>query len=134
MIIDIDGEATIQQIGPPERVIDAFGPEVVGENVEGKVLAMETAEYSGRTYYQFELESPHALITAAAAGNRLYLFNVTGSGDYYIKLQKKFQVSILILLQTHVNSAQKKYFPVFQLQCSTGNILHSDILAFRKMF
>lgn len=65
-------------------MIDAFGPEVVGENVEGKVLAMETAEHSGRTYYQFELEAPHALITAAAAGNRLYLFTVTGSGDLII--------------------------------------------------
>lgn len=53
---------------------------MIGENVEGKVLSMEVKEYSGRKYYQFELEPPHALITATAAGNRLYLFNVTANG------------------------------------------------------
>ncbi|KAM5562460.1 hypothetical protein ABKV19_017601 [Rosa sericea] len=52
---NLDGDATIEKIGRPETVINAFGPE-------------------------YELEPPHALITATAAGNRLYLFNVTGSG------------------------------------------------------
>ena len=61
-------------------MINAFGPEVIGENVEGKVLRMEEADYSGRKYYQFELEPPHVLITATAAGNRLYLCGVTASG------------------------------------------------------
>ncbi|KAF3445567.1 hypothetical protein FNV43_RR10743 [Rhamnella rubrinervis] len=73
-------DAKIEQIGPPEKVINAFGPEVIGENVEGKVVSMNVVEHSGRTYYQFELEPPHVLITATAAGNRLYLFGVTGSG------------------------------------------------------
>jgi len=41
---------------------------------------MEVTEHSGRKYYQFELEPPHALITATAAGNRLYLFNITANG------------------------------------------------------
>lgn len=77
---ELGDNTTIEEIGPPEKVINAFGPEVVGENVEGKVLRMEVAEHSGRKYYQFELEPPHVLITATAAGNRLYLFNVTGSG------------------------------------------------------
>lgn len=78
--IDLGDQATIERIGPPEKVINAFGPEVIGENVEGKVISMNVAEHSGRTYYQYELEPPHALITATAAGNRLYLFNVTASG------------------------------------------------------
>ncbi|KAF7816756.1 psbP domain-containing protein 4, chloroplastic [Senna tora] len=73
-------DAKIEEIGPPDKVISAFGPEVIGENVEGKVLSSNVAEYDGRTYYQFELEPPHVLITATAAGNRLYLFSVTGSG------------------------------------------------------
>lgn len=67
-------------------MINAFGPEVIGENVEGKVLSMKVAEHLGRTYYQFELEPPHALITATAAGNRLYLFNITGNGKNYTVL------------------------------------------------
>ncbi|KAJ4965565.1 hypothetical protein NE237_017414 [Protea cynaroides] len=77
---NLGDDATIEKIGPPDRVINAFGPEVIGENVEGKVLNMEVEQHSGRTYYQFELEPPHALITATAAGNRLYLFNVTANG------------------------------------------------------
>ncbi|EEF36252.1 psbP domain-containing protein 4, chloroplastic isoform X2 [Ricinus communis] len=77
---DLGDNATIERIGPPEKVINAFGPEVIGENVEGKVLSMNVAEHSGRMYYQFELEPPHVLITATAAGNRLYLFSVTGNG------------------------------------------------------
>ncbi|XP_068648223.1 psbP domain-containing protein 4, chloroplastic [Aristolochia californica] len=77
---DLGEDAKIEDIGPPDKVINAFGPEVIGENVEGKVLSMEVAEHSGRTYYQFELEPPHCVITATAAGNRLYLFNVTASG------------------------------------------------------
>ncbi|ESW09520.1 hypothetical protein PHAVU_009G134500 [Phaseolus vulgaris] len=77
---DLGDNATIEKIGPPEKVINAFGPEVIGENVEGKVLSSNVAEHEGRTYYQFELEPPHVFITATAAGNRLYLFAVTGSG------------------------------------------------------
>ncbi|KAJ8771704.1 hypothetical protein K2173_026881 [Erythroxylum novogranatense] len=77
---DLGSNATIQQIGPPDKVINAFGPEVIGENVEGKVLSINAIEHSGRTYYQYELEPPHVLITATAAGNRLYLFGVTGNG------------------------------------------------------
>lgn len=84
MIIDLGDDATIEKIGPPEKVINAFGPEVIGENVEGKVLSMNVEEHSGRTYYRYELEPPHALVTATAAGNRLYLFSVTGSGmEFY---------------------------------------------------
>ncbi|KAH0876083.1 hypothetical protein HID58_073445 [Brassica napus] len=82
----------IENIGTPAKVINAFGPEVIGENVEGKVLSSNVAEHDGRLYYQFELEPPHVLITATAAGNRLYLFSVTGNGlqwkRYYKDLKK----------------------------------------------
>ncbi|KAG8389794.1 hypothetical protein BUALT_Bualt01G0015500 [Buddleja alternifolia] len=85
---DIGDNASIERIGTPEKVISAFGPEVIGENVEGKVLSSEVKEHSGRKYYQFELEPPHVLITATAAGNRLYLFNVTGNGLQWKKHYK----------------------------------------------
>ncbi|KAJ0578894.1 putative photosystem II [Helianthus annuus] len=76
----LEDDARIEKIGPPEKVINAFGPEVIGENVEGKVVNSQVKEYSGRKYYQFELEPPHCLITATAAGNRLYLFSVLANG------------------------------------------------------
>ncbi|PNY15507.1 psbP domain-containing protein 4 chloroplastic-like [Trifolium pratense] len=77
---ELGDNATIEKIGPPDKVISAFGPEMIGENVEGKVLSSSVAEHEGRTYYKFELEPPHIFITATAAGNRLYLFGVTGNG------------------------------------------------------
>ena len=87
---DLGDNATIEKIGPPEKVINAFGPEMIGENVEGKVLSANVAEHEGRTYYQFELEPPHIFITATAAGNRLYLFGVTGSGIAIYPLLNSF--------------------------------------------
>nr|GEV82228.1 PsbP domain-containing protein 4, chloroplastic isoform X2 [Tanacetum cinerariifolium] len=76
----LEDDARIEKIGPPEKVINAFGPEVIGQNVEGKVMNSAVKEYSGRKYYQFELEPPHCLITATAAGNRLYLFSILANG------------------------------------------------------
>ncbi|GJS73703.1 RmlC-like cupins superfamily protein [Tanacetum coccineum] len=64
----LEDDARIEKIGPPEKVINEFGPKVIGQNVEGKVMNSEVKEYSGRKYYQFELELPHCLITATAAG------------------------------------------------------------------
>lgn len=77
---DNDENARIEDIGPPEKVIYAFGPELIGNNIEGKLKSAEVKEDSGRKYYQYEIESPHALVTATAAGNRLYLMTVSASG------------------------------------------------------
>ena len=45
---------------------------------------MGVKEYGGRTYYQFELDGPHMLVSATAAGNRLYLMSLTANGTYMI--------------------------------------------------
>ncbi|PIA47694.1 hypothetical protein AQUCO_01400357v1 [Aquilegia coerulea] len=88
---NLGDDVKIENIGPPEKVISAFGPEVIGENVDGKVLSTEVTEHEGRTYYHFELEPPHALITATAAGNRLYLFNVTANGLQWKRHSKELK-------------------------------------------
>ncbi|KAL3699755.1 hypothetical protein R1sor_017777 [Riccia sorocarpa] len=75
----------IEDIGEPQKVIDAFGPELTGQNVEGKVKNMDVRKYDGRTYYQYELDVPHMLVTASAAGNRLYLLSVTANGRQWKK-------------------------------------------------
>lgn len=82
---DLGDNATIEKVGPPEKVIDAFGPELVGQNVEGEVKDMEVKEHDGRTYYVYELKVPHVLITATAAGNRLYLMTVSGNARQWKK-------------------------------------------------
>lgn len=89
---DTDENVKIENIGPPEKVIYAFGPELIGQNVEGKVKSAEVEEHSGRTYYRYEVEAPHALVSATAAGNRLYLMTVSGNGlqwkKYFSSLKK----------------------------------------------
>ncbi|CAK9206796.1 unnamed protein product [Sphagnum troendelagicum] len=80
--------ATIEAIGTPEKVITAFGPEITGQNVEGKVKDMDVKTYGGRTYYQFELDGPHVLISATAAGNRLYLMSVSANGRQWKKFSQ----------------------------------------------
>lgn len=81
----IGDNATIEAVGSPDKVISAFGPEIIGQNVEGKVKDMDVEQYDGRTYYQFELDAPHTLIAATAAGNRLYLFSVSANGRQWKK-------------------------------------------------
>lgn len=81
----IGDNATIEKVGSLEKVINAFGPEVIGKNVEGLVKDMEVKEYEGWKYYQYELTNPHVLITATAAGNRLYLMSVSANGRQWKK-------------------------------------------------
>jgi len=81
----IGDNATIEAVGTPDKVINAFGPEITGQNVEGKVKSMDVKKYNGRTYYMFELDGPHMLIAATAAGNRLYLMSVSANGRQWKK-------------------------------------------------
>lgn len=46
---------------------------------------MDVKKYNGRTYYLFELDVPHMLIAATAAGNRLYLMSVSANGTDDVK-------------------------------------------------
>ena len=71
----------IESVGSPERVISAFGPELTGENVEGRVRSSEVVTKGGRTYYEFELD-PHFLVSATAAGNRMYILAVTATCEW----------------------------------------------------
>ncbi|CAN4076140.1 unnamed protein product [Withania somnifera] len=87
---NIGEEATIEQIGPPDKVISAMGLKALARMLKIKSLRSEVAEHLGRTSYQFELEPPHVMSIATVTGNRLY--NVTGNGlqwkRYYKDLKK----------------------------------------------
>ncbi|GBG63857.1 hypothetical protein CBR_g39641 [Chara braunii] len=78
---ELGDNAEIEKVGDPQKVIYAFGPEVTGENVEGKVREMSVQKYNGRTYYQYYLEVPqHLLVNVTAGGNRLYIFSIRANG------------------------------------------------------
>lgn len=50
-LIDFGDNVKIENIGILVKVINVFGLEVIGENVEGKVLSLNVVEYDGRFYY-----------------------------------------------------------------------------------
>eukprot|EP00271_Cylindrocystis_brebissonii_P012911 TRINITY_DN32419_c0_g1_i1.p1 TRINITY_DN32419_c0_g1~~TRINITY_DN32419_c0_g1_i1.p1 ORF type:complete len:292 (+),score=45.41 TRINITY_DN32419_c0_g1_i1:200-1075(+) len=80
----LGNDVKIEDIGDPEKVINAFGPELTGSTVEGKVNSSAVKAWAGRTYYQFELD-PHILVSATAAGNRMYIMTVSASGRQWKK-------------------------------------------------
>ncbi|CAI5976101.1 unnamed protein product [Closterium sp. NIES-65] len=77
-------DVRIESVGDPERVITAFGPEITGENVEGRVNDTKVVSKGGRTYYEYDVD-PHILVSATAAGNRMYIMGIAASGRQWKK-------------------------------------------------
>ncbi|CAI5470883.1 unnamed protein product [Closterium sp. Yama58-4] len=77
-------DVRIESVGDPERVITAFGPEITGENVEGRVNSTKVVNKGGRTYYEYDVD-PHILVSATAAGNRMYIMGIAASGRQWKK-------------------------------------------------
>ncbi|CAI5961858.1 unnamed protein product [Closterium sp. NIES-65] len=76
-------DVRIESVGDPERVITAFGPEITGENVEGRVNDTKVVSKGGRTYYEYDVD-PHILVSATAAGNRMYIMGIAASESVYL--------------------------------------------------
>jgi hypothetical protein len=64
---------------------------------------MGVKEYGGRTYYQFELDGPHMLVSATAAGNRLYLMSLTANGTYMIPHFVHFVACLFFTIKSYTN-------------------------------
>ena len=55
--------ATLQDLGPPEQVVERIGPFITGNYLDSTddVVAMDTERFAdGRTYYTYELITPYA--------------------------------------------------------------------------
>lgn len=127
---ELGDNVKIEDIGEPQKVIDAFGPEITGQNVEGKVRNMDVKKYGGRTYYQYELDVPHMLVTATAAGNRLYLLSVTANGKlpclrvcHYVHTPVQLCLPLLISFGFLWMSHRTSHLSVC-LQVASGRNLH----------
>jgi hypothetical protein len=60
LVFAVGDNPTIDMIGSPDKVINAFGPEVIGQVVDDKVVyARSETKEDGKLYYQFELNNPH---------------------------------------------------------------------------
>ncbi|KAA8517358.1 hypothetical protein F0562_017636 [Nyssa sinensis] len=87
--------ATIEDIGSPEKVIASLGPFVTGNTYDSDELLETSVEKRGDlTYYKYALETPYALTgshnlaKATAKGNTVILF-VASANDKQWQLSQK---------------------------------------------
>ncbi|KAL2609439.1 hypothetical protein R1flu_028012 [Riccia fluitans] len=78
--------ATIEEIGDPERILSALGQFVTGNSYDPEEVTETSVSRKGDlTYYNYQLETPfaktgqHNLATATAKGNVVMLFVVSAS-------------------------------------------------------
>ncbi|KAJ4905108.1 hypothetical protein Rs2_19059 [Raphanus sativus] len=91
--------ATIEDLGEPERVIASLGPFVTGNSYDSDELVNTSIEKIGdQTYYKYVLETPfaltgsHNLAKATAKGNTVVLFVVSATEKQWQSSQKTLQV------------------------------------------
>ncbi|XP_073009294.1 psbP domain-containing protein 6, chloroplastic [Typha latifolia] len=87
--------ATIEDIGSPEKLIASLGPFVTGNTFDSdELLETSIEKHGGQTYYTYTLETPfaltgsHNLAKATAKGNTVVLF-VASANDKQWSSSKK---------------------------------------------
>ena len=84
MNVGYNADVRIEDIGPPEKVLNGFAPEILGGPVEDDDLLKEetmTKNLGGEplTYYIWETKS-HDLLSATAFKNRVFIIALRASG------------------------------------------------------
>ncbi|CAH2063957.1 unnamed protein product [Thlaspi arvense] len=90
--------ATIEDLGDPEKVIASLGPFVTGNSYDSDELLKTSVEKIGdQTYYKYVLETPfaltgsHNLAKATAKGNTVVLFVVSATDKQWQSSQKTLE-------------------------------------------
>lgn len=90
--------ATIEEIGSPEKLIASLGPFVTGNTYDPDELIDTSIEKLGdQTYYKYVLETPYALTgthnlaKATAKGNTVVLFVASANDKQWQTSQKTLQ-------------------------------------------
>ncbi|MED6134524.1 PsbP domain-containing protein 6, chloroplastic [Stylosanthes scabra] len=93
--------ATIEDIGSPEKVIASLGPFVTGNTYDPDELLETSVEKLGdQTYYKYVLETPYALTgthnlaKATAKGNTVVLFVASANDKQWQASQKTLKAMI----------------------------------------
>lgn len=93
--------ATIEEIGSPEKVIASLGPFVTGNSYDPDELLQTSVEKIGQqTYYKYVLETPfaltgsHNLAKATAKGNTVVLFVASANDKQWPTSQKTLQAMV----------------------------------------
>merc|ERR1711937_46781 len=80
MNVGFNADVRIEDIGPPEKILNGFAPEILGGPVEDDdELVQTTFTKQPLTYYVWETKK-HELITATAFKNRVFIMAVKASG------------------------------------------------------
>lgn len=99
MDVGYNASIDIEQIGPPDKIIAGFAPELYGKPLmEDDVLGTAVVKDGGLTYYQWQVK-PHHLVSATALGNRLFILSTTSNSrqwrrakDDLVQVQESFRV------------------------------------------
>ncbi|KXZ43470.1 hypothetical protein GPECTOR_89g490 [Gonium pectorale] len=93
MDVGFNAKVTLKEIGPPQRVIEGFAPELFGKPLdEDDVLATEVVtREDGGLYYLWELK-PHNLVAATATKNRIFICTVTSNARQWKKHAEALRV------------------------------------------
>lgn len=93
--------ATIEDIGSPEKIIAALGPFVTGNTFDSDELLETSVEKLGdQTYYKYVLETPfaltgsHNLAKATAKGNTVVLFVASANDKQWPSSQKTLKAML----------------------------------------
>ncbi|KIZ01281.1 PsbP domain-containing protein 4 [Monoraphidium neglectum] len=91
--IGFNADVRIEDLGPPDRIIAGFAPELYGRPLdEGDVLEQAVVTRGGLSYYQWAVK-PHRLVSATAVGNRLFLISVaTPTARQWRKYERELRV------------------------------------------
>ncbi|KAG2444064.1 hypothetical protein HYH02_009007 [Chlamydomonas schloesseri] len=99
MDVGFNAKVSLKDVGPPQRVIEGFGPELFGKPLdEDDVVATEVVNQDGGLYYKWELKN-RALVSATATKNRVFIITVTANARQWKKhsddlrvIQQSFRV------------------------------------------
>ncbi|XVE60945.1 hypothetical protein DITRI_Ditri06bG0001600 [Diplodiscus trichospermus] len=93
--------ATIEEIGSPEKVIASLGPFVTGNSYDPEELLETSVEKRGdQTYYKYVLETPfaltgsHNLAKATAKGSTVVLFVASANDKQWSTSKKTLQAML----------------------------------------
>ena len=76
MDVGFNADLRIEGLGPPDRIIAGFAPEIFGKPLdEDSVTDTQVVSVNGMTYYRWAVK-PHALVAATAFRNRLFICTI----------------------------------------------------------
>ncbi|BDA49190.1 PsbP domain-containing protein 4, chloroplastic [Coccomyxa sp. Obi] len=85
--VGFNADVRIEEVGPPEKLISGFAPELFGSPLaEDDVMEQTIAKKNNLTYYRWELK-PHRLVAATAYKNRMFLMAIQANGRQWRKAE-----------------------------------------------